>query len=410
MESKQKQSTRWLILLLLTLSFASSFISRFIWSSSIEVASIDLSLTMSQAGGLMGAFYLGYLFTQMPGGYLADKYPVKYLMSGSLFILAILTYAMGLSFVDNYRTAYIVRMLGGLSSGMILAFCSRVLSDYFVPSERGIAFGILFSAPSLGTLVANIIGPKVIAASNWQTAFKVAAFVILVVGLLDLLFITEKDKEETTVQSDVTFMDGIKNYFSNKQIVLLSISGFLFVGVPIGFSTWANKFMTGGMALSMSQAGLIMTLYALAAMFGSISSGFVAERLQINRKYFMLIILVTMSITLFIFSKQTTYRGLLIFAILFGLFSTAASSQITSWAINIGGDEFAATTSALQNLILQSSNLIFPTVAGIIIDKATVDGVITSYNGIWQMYVGLLVLAIIVLVMTSSQSAAESMK
>ena len=61
-------------------------------------------------------------------------------------------------------------------------------------------------------------------------------------------------------------------------------------------------------------------------------------------------------------------------------------------------------------MLLQASNVIFPTVAGSIVDGATVDGVVSSYMGVWYMYSALLVVASIVMIFTSKKSAAESMQ
>ncbi len=77
--------------------------------------------------------------------------------------------------------------------------------------------------------------------------------------------------------------------------------------------------------------------------------------------------------------------------------------------MNIGGNKYAATTTALQNLLFQSSNVVFPTIAGSLIDKATVDGVPTSYDSVWYLYAGLLAAGILVMLLTSSRSAADSM-
>ena len=46
-----------------------------------------MSMSMAQAGNLMSAFYFGYLFTQIPGGFLADKFRVKYLMFASVALV-----------------------------------------------------------------------------------------------------------------------------------------------------------------------------------------------------------------------------------------------------------------------------------------------------------------------------------
>ena len=76
----------------------------------------------------------------------------------------------------------------------------------------------------------------------------------------------------------------------------------------------------------------------------------------------------------------------------------------------MGGDKYAATTTSTQNLIFQAANVIFPTVAGNIIDANTVDGVVQSYSGVWYLYVGLLAGALVIIAFANHKKAIEAMK
>ena len=414
-KSNKNSAYSWLVLIMITLCYTCTFFSRFVWSPVMSEAAGDIGMTMSQAGGLMSAFYFGYLILQIPAGIVADRIRVKYPMFICMLLIAGSTWLMSSDIVSSYTSAYVVRFMGGFFSGTIMACASRLLSNYFEAKVRGIAFGILLASPSLGTLLANQIGPRVLEASGWRVTSQVCAIIILVIGVLAVVLIREPKAEPMPANAPKSsLLDGLKNYFSNKQLILLSIAGFLFMAVPTGYSTWANQFMTGaapaGGGLSSVDGGTIVTCYAVASVIGSMSSGFIGKKFNWNRKYLIMEIYIAMAIFLFIFGMQRSFTGLLITSILFGLVSCFSSSHITTWAVNIGGSKYAATTTATQNLLLQASNVIFPTVAGSIVDGATVDGVVSSYMGVWYMYSALLVVASIVMIFTSKKSAAESMQ
>lgn len=415
MEVQKKGAYRWALLVMLVLSFTATFFSRFVWASLLSTAAGEMNMTMAQAGSLMSAFYFGYLFTQIPGGWMADRFRAKYLLVGCVALVGVMTLMMSMPFVNNYTAGYAVRFIGGLFGGAVMAFCSRLLCNYFDPKERGVAMGILLASPSLGTLLANQIGPRILVASGWRAAFRVTAIIILVIAVVDVLVIREpkRDKSAAAAAEKVSLIDGLKNFFSNKQIVLLAIVGFLYMALPAGYSTWANKFMTGdapaGAGISAVQAGTIVTCYAIASIIGSMASGAIGRKFNINRKYFIMVVYVVMAITIVLFGMQRSFGGLMLFSVLFGLFSCASSTHITIWAVNIGGNKYAATTTAVQNLILQLANVIFPTVAGSIIDRATVDGAVTSYMGVWWLYGILVSLSFVVCFFLSKKSAAESM-
>ena len=414
-KSNKNSAYSWLVLIMITLCYTCTFFSRFVWSPVMSEAAGDIGMTMSQAGGLLCACYFGYLILQIPAGIVADRIRVKYPMFICMLLIAGSTWLMSSDIVSSYTSAYVVRFMGGFFSGTIMACASRLLSNYFEAKVRGIAFGILLASPSLGTLLANQIGPRVLEASGWRVTFQVCAIIILVIGVLAVVLIREPKAEPMPANAPKSsLLDGLKNYFSNKQLILLSIAGFLFMAVPTGYSTWANQFMTGaapaGGGLSSVDGGTIVTCYAVASVIGSMSSGFIGKKFNWNRKYLIMEIYIAMAIFLFIFGMQRSFTGLLITSILFGLVSCFSSSHITTWAVNIGGSKYAATTTATQNLLLQASNVIFPTVAGSIVDGATVDGVVSSYMGVWYMYSALLVVASIVMIFTSKKSAAESMQ
>ena len=416
-KSGKNSAYSWVVLIMITLCYTSTFFSRFVWSPVMSEAAGDIGMTMSQAGGLMSAFYFGYLILQIPAGIVADRIRVKYPMFVCMLLVALCTWLMSADLVSSYTSAYIVRFMGGFFSGTIMACASRLLSNYFEAKVRGIAFGILLASPSLGTLLANQIGPRVLEAAGWRTTFQVCAYIILVIAVLAVVLIREPkaDPAEAAAAGEKSsLLAGLRNYFTNKQLIILSIAGFLFMAIPTGYSTWANQFMTGaapaGGGLSSIQGGTIVTCYAVASVVGSMSSGFIGKRLNWNRKHLIIEIYIAMAVFLFLFGMQRSFTGLLITSILFGLVSCFSSSHITTWAVNIGGSKYAATTTATQNLLLQASNVIFPTVAGSIVDGATVDGVVTSYMGVWYMYCAMLVVAAVVMLFTSKKSAAESMQ
>ncbi len=402
---------RWVVLAILVLSFTSTFISRFIWAPVLSVAAGDLGFSMTQAGSLMSAFYFGYLFTQIPGGFLADKFRVKYFLFSCVLGVAILTFAM--SYVQDYTISYVIRFCGGIMGGGIMAFCSRLLSNYFAPQERGIAFGILLASPSLGSLIANQVGPQILAGGGWRDAFQVSAFIIAAIALLVLVVIHEPKREAVSGAPKTGFVEGLKNYFTNKQILILSLAGFLFMSIPAGYITWANKFITAplpsGASLSAMQAGLIVTFYSIFSIIGSMSSGFIGKKFKINPKSFIAVIYVLMIATLLAFALQRSFTGLLVTSILHGLVSCMSSTHITYWAVNIGGNKYAATTTSVQNLLFQSANVITPIIAGSMIDRQMVDGVASTYMPVWLLYCGLLAGALIVISFASKKSAIAAM-
>lgn len=412
MENTQKKGIyRWIVLAVLVLAFTTSFFSRFIWAPLLATAAPEMNMNMGQAGSLMSTFYFGYLILQIPGGILADKTrAVKPWLAASCLLEAVFTFLM--QYANNYTMASICRFGAGFSGGMIMAMCGRLLSNHFSGPERGMAFGILLASPSIGTLLANQVGPAILVSAGWRAAFSICAYVIAAIAVIIMVVIKEPkvEKVANAGPAKASLLDGLKNYFTNPQILILSLAGFLFMAVPPGYSTWANKFMTGACALTPADAGNIVTVYSIFSIIGAMSSGFITKKFHIDPKTFIMVIYILMAGSIVMFGMQTSFTGLMIWSAIFGLISCMSSGSITTWAVNMGGSKFAGTTTSTQNLLFQMANVIFPTVAGNIIDGATVDGVVTSYMGVWYLYGILMVGGFIVIAFASRKKSIESMK
>ena len=73
---------RWLrIIPIALLMYTISFINRTNISLALPAISRDLHLNAGQGGQVAGIFFWGYLLLQIPGGYLAERWSAKWLVS-----------------------------------------------------------------------------------------------------------------------------------------------------------------------------------------------------------------------------------------------------------------------------------------------------------------------------------------
>ena len=235
MSTANKSSNRWLALMSATLAFIFTFLSRFTWAPLMSTVMEEFSINATQAGLYMSAFFAGYCITQIPGGIMADKLQPKYILIIATLLGGVCTALMAL--IGGYTMGLVVRIVNGLCSGVIMSSCSKIVTANFAPKERATGMGILLASPPIGILLANQIAPRLMHAVGWRGTFAyVSLFAVLVIVCL-FLFVKPIPKAPAPA-GKAGLLEGLVVYFKDPQQIILALSGFMFMFVNNGFSTW----------------------------------------------------------------------------------------------------------------------------------------------------------------------------
>ena len=114
-----------------------------------------LKLTDGETGFMLGAFFLTYAFGQLPGGWLADRYGTRWMLSIYLAIWSVLTGLIG--FADGYFLLLLLRFGCGLFEAGAYPACAGLIRRWIPYQQRGLASGIV----SLGGRIGGAITPAI---------------------------------------------------------------------------------------------------------------------------------------------------------------------------------------------------------------------------------------------------------
>ncbi|CAF4919716.1 unnamed protein product [Rotaria sp. Silwood1] len=130
----------------------------------------------SKAGLILGAFFYGYITTQVIGGNLAEKIGAKWIFGGGILISSILTLLTPLAARIHYKLLIVIRVIMAFPSAAALwAKWIPVSERSTVPptAQTGISMGIIFTTPLVSIMAANgFLG-------GWPSAFYVFSMVII---------------------------------------------------------------------------------------------------------------------------------------------------------------------------------------------------------------------------------------
>lgn len=404
MSTDMKTSNKYMSLAAITLAFSFTFLSRYIWSPLMADVSGEFGINATQAGLYMSAFFAGYLVTQIPGGIMADRYQPKYILIACTVLGGAMTALM--SRITSYEMGLVIRVITGISSGCVMAQCSKVVALTFAPQERASAMGVVLASPPFGITLAQSLGTPLNQAFGWRTTFVIVGAVAVGVVALLALFVKPVEKSvpaEKTAgaagkavaqtaaakpQAQAGMLEGLVGFFTNKQQLLLGISGFMFMFVSVGFATWTNKYAQS-LGCTPVQGGMIITCYSIAGIIASCLSGGLAKKIHMSHRNFLMLTLTGMGVMTILFSMQRSYMGLLLVGIIYGAVSYLPSTHYTTSAMMLAGERFTATAASTQNLLFQMASLIMPIVVGRVIDATG------NYSLIWYIFLGCSVIAVL---------------
>lgn len=403
MSTDMKTSNKYMSLAAITLAFSFTFLSRYIWSPLMADVSGEFGINATQAGLYMSAFFAGYLVTQIPGGIMADRYQPKYILIACTILGGAMTALM--SRITSYEMGLVIRVITGISSGCVMAQCSKVVALTFAPQERASAMGVVLASPPFGITLAQSLGAPLNQAFGWRTTFVIVGAVAVGVVALLALFVKPVEKSvpaEKTAgaagkavaqtaaakpQAQAGMLEGLVGFFTNKQQLLLGISGFMFMFVSVGFATWTNKYAQS-LGCTPVQGGMIITCYSIAGIIASCLSGGLAKKMHMSHRNFLMLTLTGMGVMTIFFSMQRSYMGLLLVGIIYGAVSYLPSTHYTTSAMMLAGERFTATAASTQNLLFQMASLIMPIIVGRVIDATG------SYSFVWYIFVGCAAVAV----------------
>lgn len=147
------------------------YIDRAAISSAIDLMAQDLGFSPSDQGLVMGMFALGYALAQIPGGWLADRYGPRLVLTLCVVGWSVFTALTGA--VWTLWTLVAVRFLFGVAEAGALPACSKVFFNWLPVRERGRANGISFSGMRLGAALSFPLFAWMLHAMSWRQGFWV---------------------------------------------------------------------------------------------------------------------------------------------------------------------------------------------------------------------------------------------
>ncbi|HEY3936281.1 MAG TPA: MFS transporter [Bryobacteraceae bacterium] len=249
-----------------------------------------LHLSTTQLGLLGSSFALVYGICSQFAGLVVDRVRRKTAILGGLSVWSVICMATG--FFSNFRALLVLRAAEGLGETFYYPASMSLISDYHGKDTRSRAIGFHQTSVYIGTIAGGFFAGLIGQYYGWRWSFFVFGGLGLILGLVLKRLLKEPargaaDAMEIRPPEAVKSLstgDSLRLVWSSRTAVTLMAAFACSNFVAAVLYSWMPKFVYDRFHMNLALSGLTATVFVqLASMAGSITGGWLADRLRARR-------------------------------------------------------------------------------------------------------------------------------
>jgi ACS family D-galactonate transporter-like MFS transporter len=382
---------------LLTVAILINYIDRSNMSVAAPTLQIELGLSATQLGFLLGAFFWSYTLMQMVVGWLVDHIGASIVMAAGFLLWSVATSVTGL--VHGFAMLFGARLVLGVGESVAIPGFSKILAQVVPEERRGSANAIVMAGLQSGPAIGTLAGGLLMARFGWRPFF-------VVLGLASLVWLPPWLKfmpREPARSADEKLSGSPRLWRILRERSLWGSCVGQFAGNYGWYFllTWLPSYLVHERGLSAARmawvgAGAYISTAACSVVFGRISDGWIVEGASPThvRKRALAIgyTLCAVFLLLSVVAGPHLYIPLLYLSA-----AALGGAAFSTWCIGqtIAGPQAAGRWIGVQNFIGNMAGIVAPSLTGYIVDRtghfflafAIVSGVCLAGAGSWLFVV-----------------------
>ena len=368
--SNHLSTAQWRVLWLLVFSVCINYIDRGNLSVAAPQLISEMKLTATQMGALLSAFFWTYAVCQIIGGWLVDRYDVRYVYGIGFLLWSLATAATGL--VGGFVSLFILRLLLGMGEAVSYPSYSKIIAGNFSERYRGIANAWIDAGSKCGPALGNLIGGMLVAKLGWRYLFIGLGFGSLI-WIVPWFIWGPRDRAVELIKKV-----GAPSF---SEILSKRDAWGTFIGLFCGnyvwyfLLTWLPFYLVRERHFSMEMMALMGSLPFLGIAITSVIGGYLSDHWIAKgasptriRKLFVVggLILVNIMLPAVLVKDNTIAMVIMMIASLcFGFYSS------NLWAITqtLAGPVASGKWTGMQNGIGNLAGVVAPFLTGVVVDR-----------------------------------------
>ena len=257
----------------------------------------EFGFSNTQWGAVLSAGTVIYAFSKFLSGVIGDRANPRYLLGIALLVSALVNLVFG--FAASLGCFAALWALNSLFQGVGVPPCTRLLTYWYSPREIGRAWGVWNASHQIGSAVIAVWAGYLVANHGWRAAFLAPAGVAIVgafwlmnrltdspesMGLPPIEVYKERVKRPADAPS-VPFREiFVRHILANRWVWVVSVANFFVYIVRIGIVNWAPKYLIEARGFTLARAGISLSLFEVAGIFGALASGWLSDTVFRGRR------------------------------------------------------------------------------------------------------------------------------
>ncbi|MEW6261774.1 MAG: MFS transporter [Thermodesulfobacteriota bacterium] len=283
-DHRPKWRPQFTVLLLMWLVYGCFYLNKLNLAPVIPLIIADLGLSHAQVGLYSAAFFALYCVTQIPWGYLSDRWgPRKVISLGGLISVGANVF-FSLSPGPLYMT--VAQGANGLGQGSGWGPSVKLLNNWFAPAERARALGAYTTCISLFTILTYNLSGAVGGHFGWRVSFQLMPLILLLALSLFRLTIRDHPPAPEMTPRPSPSDEPRRRLRDERKLrkvltqspVLLASMGFL-CSTYITYTNliWLPTYYYEQFGFSVAQSGLLASLYPALGLLARPMGGYLSD-------------------------------------------------------------------------------------------------------------------------------------
>jgi MFS transporter, ACS family, D-galactonate transporter len=293
----------WIVGLLFTASLI-NYLDRAAISFALPLISKDFHLTAQGKGLLLSSFFWSYALMQIPIGWSADRFNLRWLYAAAFTIWS---FAQGLTGLATSLAMLVAfRILLGIGESIYLPGGTKIVSLLFAPKERGLPSGLFDFGTRTGLVLEGILVPWLLVHLGWRRTLLLLGFTALL-WIAPWLAVFPRRLQATGAEVAPPDLASVARSLLNRNLLGICLGFFCFDYYWYVLVTWLPDYLVTVRQLSIVQAGFYASLVFFTFGVAEPIGGWIADTL-IRRGW----------------DETSTRKGIVTIAFAMGVFLVAA--------------------------------------------------------------------------------------